>query len=141
MNDTPQPFDIPIEIGPHEGQELKLLLAGKKPLAMFSDVVPASFEWGEETFQPYVETGRIIKYEEIIHHAHPALYPGRYVYFALPGEEWRIDRLSVILHMLFVERLKTTPAIETEIGRLLGYAEHEIAVYVERFFVARPWED
>ena len=26
-------------------------------------------------------------------------------------------------------------------GRLLGYAEHEIAVYVERFFVARPWED
>lgn len=116
MNAPNPPSDIPPEIGPHEGRELELLLAETKPLAMFSDVVPASFEWGEEKFQPHVATGRLIKHEEIIPHAYsapypggPAPYPGRYVYFARPGEEWRIDRLSAILHRLYVEGQKPRP--------------------------------
>lgn len=35
-------LEIPEGIGPHEGKELELMLAGKKPLAMFSDVFPST---------------------------------------------------------------------------------------------------
>jgi hypothetical protein len=38
-------------IGPHEGKELELMLAGKKHLAAFGDIIP------EKKFPPYVENG------------------------------------------------------------------------------------
>jgi len=125
--------EIPPEIGPHEGRELELMLAGKKPAAMFSDVVPASFEWPEEEFEPYVLSGEIIKREEVIKSSNGRWLPSRYVYYALPGEEARIDRLSQINQRLFGDGEKTTKDVESEIGRLLGYAEKDIQVYVRRF--------
>lgn len=67
--------ELPPEIGPHNEQELDLLLAGEKPLAMFSDVVPASFDWGEKPFDPYVQAGRPVKHEDIIKLHYSKLYP------------------------------------------------------------------
>lgn len=132
--------DLPPEIGPHEERELELMLAGQKPMAMFSDVVHAPFDWGEASFEPFVEDGRLIKREEIVEIHHPETHLHRYIYYTLPGEEWRSERLSQIHHHLFIDRVKTTPELETEIGRLLGYTDHEIAVYIERSSILRPWE-
>jgi len=52
---------MPKEIGPHEGRELGLMLAGEKPLAMFSDIVPSSYEWPDALFEPYVSSGVLLK--------------------------------------------------------------------------------
>ncbi len=126
--------EIPPEIGPHEGRELELMLAGKKPAAMFSDVIPASFEWPEKDFEPYVLSGEIIKREEVIESSNGNWLPSRYVYYAIPGEEPRIDKLSHLNHCLYGKGEKTSPKIEREIGRLLGYDDKDIKVFIDRFF-------
>ena len=56
-------------IGPHEGKELQLMLAGTKKLAMFydmagqdtpEDIIP------EKAFENHVKNGRFIRIEQII---------------------------------------------------------------------------
>ena len=136
-NKPSRPHNFPPEIGPHEGCELVMMLAGDKPLAMFSDVVPPSFDWGEDKFQPYVDQGRLLKYEETLEHTRLSNHLHRYVYFALPSERWRIERLSALNQSLCTGKRKTNREIETEIGQLLGYSAREIDVYVERFFSMR----
>jgi hypothetical protein len=125
---------IPPEIGPHEGRELELLLAGKKPVAMFSDVIPQSFELPEKDFAPFVETGQLIRREVRFSPYKPGRLGLRFLFYALPEEEWRIGRLIEIHRAIHENGKSTTPGIETEIGRLLGYLDHEIQFFVERFF-------
>ena len=115
----------PIEIGPHEDRELELMLAGTKPLAMFTEVVPPSFEFPEAEFAPYVATGEIIRYEEIYRNPRSE-FATRIVYFALAGEEWRIDALHAINDAIFSGRRATTEQDDIETGRLLGYSDEEI---------------
>jgi hypothetical protein len=80
----------------HTQFELPLMLEGRKPFAHFSEPYPS--EWFDELigrFDPYVEAGLIVRrtlrfpFEE---RAHLAKARGMLeVYFALPGDEWRID--------------------------------------------------
>jgi hypothetical protein len=82
-------------IGPHDGRELELMLAGEKALAVFVEVVPpeAGLDLVPDTaFAPYVAAGRIVRVETL----QPAPPPWeraqlRRVYFALADERWRID--------------------------------------------------
>lgn len=124
--------ELPKDVGPHEERELELMLAGKKPLAMFNDDLPPGMEPPEVTFDPHVRAGRFIKRELVV--SGVAGFPAgfRYYFFALPGEEWRIDRMIEINRGLFEGKVRTTPELETEIGRLLGYDEADIQVFLNR---------
>ncbi len=126
MTDQPE---LPEGIGPHEEKELELMLAGEKPLAMFSDVVPASFDWGEDRFEPYVAEGQFIKMEFFLDKPEHNL-TFRFVYFALPGEEWRIEKLHTINASIFIGTKEPVKEDDVETGRLLGYNEQEIQIFL-----------
>jgi hypothetical protein len=119
---------VPKGIGPHEGKELELLLSGSKPLAMFSDIVPASFDWGENTFAPYVENGSLIKREMVLEKENIQF---RFVYFSQKNEEWRIKQLHKINADVFYGICKPTQEDDIKTGQLLGYTEEEINVFID----------
>ena len=121
--------DIPEGIGPHELRELELMLAGEKPLAMFSDVVPSSFEWPEANFEPHVQAGTFVKREKILRISDMPL-PMRYVYYALPQEDWRIDKLHAINAEIQTGRRKSTDQDEVDTGRLLGYSDDQVRIFL-----------
>ena len=50
-------------IGPHEGRELELMLAGKKPLALFSAPTFEAETLPIKDFAPYVDDGLIIEFD------------------------------------------------------------------------------
>jgi len=120
----------PIGIGPHEDQELELMLAGTKPLAMFTDLIPPSFEFPEADFAPHVASGEIVRHEEI-YRSPQSEFATRIVYFALAGEEWRIDALHAVNDAIFSGRRPATEQDDIETGRLLGYSDEEIAGYLD----------
>lgn len=106
---------IPKGIGPHEGQELKLMLCKKKPLAIFSTDYPNHLEHPEIKFRDYVAQGRFIRGElSISQHI-------KHIYFSQPSENWRINRMIEIDHHLFILKQPTSECLEREIGELLGY--------------------
>ncbi len=110
------------------------MLAGKKPLAMFNDDLPEGMEPPEISFDPYVANGRFVKGELTVPAS--AFKDGclRYYFYALRGEQWRIARMIEILRGLFELHLPTTPELEAETGRLLGYDDADIFVFLDHFF-------
>jgi hypothetical protein len=104
------------------------MLAGTKPLAMFSDVVPSPYEWPDAAFDPHVAAGRLVKKEFLTNL--PDGHTVRHLFFALPGEAWRIEEAYALSLMHFDE-----PGIEADeccarLGRLLGYSENEIQAFL-----------
>src|SRR3546814_12082269 len=63
----------PDGVGPHEGRELELMLAGGKPLAMFGDGVGSTHEFPEIDFAPFVAEGTFVRREVIYHTPTPGL--------------------------------------------------------------------
>jgi hypothetical protein len=121
----------PPEIGPHEERELELMLAGVKPLAYFSELTRADFEFPDAEFEPHVKTGRIIKRD--ILHIQTLLGQNeeiRSLYYALPGEEWRIDKAHANRLRGYQTR-KKSDYDSREMGELLGYTKHEIDVFLK----------
>lgn len=114
------------------------MLAGKKLLAMFNDDIPEGMEPPEVVFDPHAAEGRFVKREAILPVA--AFKPAgpRYYLCALPGEEWRMERLIDLQRGFFEHRLPTTRALETEIGQLLGYDEFDIRALMNRWFAFQP---
>ncbi|MGJ3260416.1 MAG: hypothetical protein ACFE0S_12515 [Rhodospirillales bacterium] len=128
--------DAPPGIGPHELRELELMLAGTKPLAMFSDIVPASIELPEADFEPFVETGRIVKKVEFIEHARSG-YVFRHLYYALPGEEWRIAEMHAFDIQIASGKYRFNPDDERRIGWLLGYDKEDVEKFIARFLARK----
>lgn len=126
-NDGNHPI-VPPGIGPHELRELELMLAGKKPLAMFYDGLAARWIIPEAEFEPYVQAGRIVKH--VIITPDCGGMDSICVYYALPGEEWRIDALEAINHATRSGARPATDQDDIETGRLLGYSEDEIAAFL-----------
>jgi hypothetical protein len=80
----------------HNGRELGLMLMGTKPLAYFLNFVPNEFDvniryW--RMFDRHVAAGRLIGREVFD-------LPHRRLLYALPGHEWRIDAMLVLLNEL-----------------------------------------
>lgn len=125
---TQDNFELPPGIGPHNDRELELMLAGTKPMAMFSDAVHVSSYFPEADFAPYVAAGKIIRIEEII----PASpYDARYLFFALPGEEWRIEEALIMCRNLWAGTVKNHDEDSRRMGELLGYSRGEIEEFIE----------
>lgn len=124
-------LQIPDGVGPHEEKELELLLAGKKPAAKFCDIIPASFDWGEKDFEPYVQVGRLVKREWIFEKDG---YTSRFIYFALPHKKDHIDKLYEIDRSYIDGPQKNETEMDEDdilTGQLLGYSEEEISIFLQ----------
>ena len=122
--------DTPEGIGPHEGRELDLMLAGEKPVAMFGDIIPSDYEWPDEKFEPYVKSGQLCK-EEYFTRTADGKYRVRNLYYALPHETWRIAQLHAFATAYFDTLCKESLENSTRIGRLLGYSEEQISIFIK----------
>jgi len=120
--------ETPKGIGPHEGRELELMLAQKKPLAMFSEIVPSSYEWPDQKFEPYVVSGKLVKKEFLVE-TPDGRHQVRYLFFALPNEAWRIDEAYALSRMHFKSWSKEAEEACVRLGRLLGYTEEDIRIF------------
>lgn len=129
--------DLPSGIGPHELRELELMLKGEKPLAMFSDAVPATIELPEADFEPFVKSGQIVKRVEYLTLG-PKEPTFRFLYYALPEETWRIDEMHKINISIHVAQNYDTDRDEWKVGRLLGYRDDDIACFIAH--VRKPFK-
>ena len=106
----------------HDGRELALMLAGKKPFGFVmlpkqtNDPRPAIFE-------RLANEGRIkLKVVDA----------PRFTTFllAVSGEEWRWSAFALLQEV--ASKAGWTPAVERFLGRLLGYSDREIDIYLEK---------
>jgi hypothetical protein len=120
----------------HNGRELSLMLEGKKPLAIFHDLIFVDDvdDKIERDFAQHVDQGRFVRREEQDLLPNPQPIGGRLALgtriqlYALPKEDWRIDA-----YLLLTNAAKGRPwndALESFVGRLLGYTEEEIAAWL-----------
>jgi hypothetical protein len=121
-------------IGPHEGKELDLMLAGRKRVAMFSDIIRSDYEIPEEiipenAFGPHISSGTFTRIsEDIIFHLTGDIH--RYVLFSYPDDIWRAQAILWIKHDSLSGR-KIDDQDDVIIGRLLGYTEADIQHFLE----------
>lgn len=126
MSDIENDIELPDGIGPHEGRELELMLAGEKPVAVFGDSVTPTFDWGEADWLPHVDAGRFIKTCQIVTKLGIDL---RLVYFCQPDQVASVEELQKINADLCVNP-RFDPAMEQRIGELLGYEAWQIDAYI-----------
>jgi hypothetical protein len=115
----------------HTNRELSLMLAGTKPLAVFSESLPnPGIELiPERRFDPYVHAGRFIKQEHV---SVLADLRTRSVLYALPREAWRIP--AYLLLKSTAEKVGWNESFERMEGSLLGYQDWQNDQYIERIF-------
>lgn len=126
----------PASIGPHEGRELQLMLAGMKPLALVSN----SYRWSP--FDKAVATGQLIAASvqvpmhqlrrDLLGRLFGLFEPGlaEVRFYALPQHEARLRALCEIYahpRPAFGEFQHAT------IGWLLGYTDVEIAAFLDHW--------
>lgn len=124
---APQPeITLPNGIGPHEGKELDLMLAGTKPVAMFGDSLEVTFDWGEDDWTHHIESGRFIKHTQILTKYNLDI---RQVYFGQPDRMGDIEELMHIQANLFANP-RWDFDLERRIGKLLGYEDCQIDAFI-----------
>lgn len=128
-------------IGPHEGKELELMLAGQKKFAFFHDVIPITKKISEEiipekTFAPHVAQGKIFRFSEDIRDMKSEDVI-RYVCFVLPGEEWRAQFFLWLARQRVLGLIPADDACDIMVGRLLGYSESDITEFLHKQKIRR----
>lgn len=128
--------DVPYMV--HTGFELPLMLEGRKPFAAFGDAYPS--EWFDNylaPFEPFVQSGKISR--RIVDTPMPHLKKRnpkwdriRDVYFALPGEEWRIDAYIQLLDAHLKSESGWNDEQERLQGSLLGYEDWQNDWWIEQ---------
>lgn len=122
-------------IGPHEGKELELMLAGVKPLAAFSDLIPASGApiseeiIPEKAFAAAVSKKLVSKHIREFSTRHPHEHY-RCVCYTLPHQEWRAEALMWIRQQTLQGLMPSDTAVDIMLGRLLGYSEADIQLFI-----------
>ncbi len=112
-------FDLGYPI--HTNRELGLMLRGLKPLAAFTMIVgdePSALVRYLRLFDRHAAQGKFVREEKI---DRSGVLSVRRVFYARPGEEWRIQAMSRLLN----ERRGWTLDGERREGFLLGYEEWE----------------
>lgn len=122
--------DLPYQI--HTNRELALMLARKKPLAVFVGVYFTTLEFEqipeEGVFHPYVASGRFVKREYIEIVGREGASKTRRILYARPSESWRID--SYILLMQTARKVGWNEGFERIEGALLGYEEWQLDAHI-----------
>jgi hypothetical protein len=122
--------DLPYQV--HTNRELRMMLLGKKPLAVFSHPCgseSSAQEIPERLFDPYVSSGRFVKREVIEPSSSNGSAAARTVFFATPSDAWRIDAYLALMGSAQV--VGWSEELERQQGRLLGYTERENDAYLE----------
>jgi len=122
-------FSVPDGVGPHEERELEMLLAGSKPLAMFSDEKAWGFDFGEVRFDKHVESGELVKASEMGEPGKDGIALRR-VYYARPEAAWRIPVLQALIREPYPRDADEAAAVEELTGKLLGYSDQEIQAFL-----------
>jgi hypothetical protein len=121
----------------HCGRELELMLAGRKPLALFYDdaLAPAGeAAIPEARFDAYVARGDLVKGAATLELPDPELgEPARvrYVLYALREEHWRIPAMLLALELHGRAPGLADEGLERMICALLGYTPEETAACLE----------
>ena len=121
----------------HAGRELELMLAGRKPLALFYDDARAPAGEAaipEARFDAYVARGELVKGEVTLElpdpeQGAPALV--RYVLYALRDERWRIPAMQLALDLHGRTPGLADEGLERMICALLGYTPEETAACLD----------
>ena len=122
----------PNSVGPHEGRELALMLAGVKPLSMFVEPVDCDFElFPEEEFDKLVLQQKLKKRVSIEKSGKTDQPDMRRVLYSLPGDEWRIDAMILVQQLYATLLPGWRPDLERVIGLLLGYERVGIESFVK----------
>lgn len=118
----------------HTGRELALMLAGKKPLAMFYAEIselPDESLIPDGAFAPHVASGQFTRGEITLESSYSVSLGRnaqiRYVFFAPVDEAWRITALSLLRESFAKSQCPWNEALERMEGRLLGYSDEEVS--------------
>lgn len=116
----------------HTGYELPLMLEGRKPFAFFSgDPAARELKETKALFAPHVAAGTLVLKTFEFAKMCPTTMGGEkelrtlYLTYALPGEEWRIERFRKRCDQLFHNWRPWTVEDEREEGLLLGYSDEQ----------------
>jgi hypothetical protein len=128
--------DVPYMM--HTSFELPLMLEGRKPLAVFGEGYPS--DWLDDylaSFEQFVQAGRIVRRiidtpMPHIKERRPDLDGIRNVYFALPGEEWRIDAYLLLMETHHKSDVAWNDSQERFQGSLLGYEDWQNDWWIEQ---------
>lgn len=126
---------LDISAAGHSGHELELMLAGRKPLALFYD--DADDPLGaipEGAFAPHVAAGTLAAGELVLEVADPELARPcrvRYVLYALAAEQWRIPAAFLAIRTRMAVNALADEGLERLLCALLGYSAEETAACLE----------
>ncbi len=112
------------------------MLSGKKHLAVFHDYFYPEESISEEiipekAFQPYVLSGRIVRFEKILFSKkmnHQVLY----VCFTTPEEDWRAKAYLWFCEGIHTQRFQPNPYHDYYLGKLLGYSDPDITDFTSQ---------
>lgn len=123
-------------IGPHQGKELELMLAGEKHLSVFCEAVIEGEEISEEiipenSFAPYIASGKIKRFSQDF--ISPKLpFPARYVCFTLNGHEWRAQAFLWLKQETINGHIPFDQTYERFVGCILGYEDSDIDEFIKK---------
>lgn len=112
-------MSLPSGIGPHEGIEFDLLIAGRKNVALFFDYEPDGVSAFSDSEEYVVERHRAI-------HKNGLPYTVLIIYRV--GYEGDAHKL---ISYALDQSSKFDPDRERDIGRILSYADWEIEAFIE----------
>tara|TARA_B100000678_G_C18211512_1_gene503547 strand:+ start:994 stop:1362 length:369 start_codon:yes stop_codon:yes gene_type:complete len=104
----------------HTNREFGLMMAGRKPMAVFvdgKDRFPEVVARYIRLFDRHVARGRVCRRDHFAEIEGPRSYCQHRIFFALPGEEWRVDAYIALLD----GDGRWTADHERRQGELLGY--------------------
>jgi len=121
----------------HDGHELELMLAGRKPLSFFyedADIPCAGSAVPEADFDRYVKTGIFCKGETVISGSiHPRTgrpVRTRYVFYSTKAEQWRITAMILVLKTMLRTERRPDEGLDRMTGSLLGYTDEQNDEYI-----------
>jgi hypothetical protein len=130
----PQEDDAPYTL--HTGRELRLMLDGTKPMAVFSDFYPQPpnpWVFPEDVFAPHVLSGLLVRREYcqlLAKVPHESVKGARVLIYARAAEAWRIDAYITMQSAAF--RSGWNEGFERMEGALLGYEEWQTDDHLRR---------
>lgn len=122
----------------HTNRELGLMLAGRKPFAMFAHERIAGFEKTDalagQGFDAHVASGAFTEHVRTFTRRPLDGSPVEidYHFYARPGEEWRVDACCLLLDLL--HRGAWGPQLEWLQGKLLGYTDEQNMEHLSRMY-------
>ena len=135
MTGADEKYVRPSFLGPHEGRELELMLAGKKHLSVFFLEEGIEREiFPERQFDLHVAQGIFLKDVRVVNYvsADGEEMSARSVLYATAGEAWRIPAMRMIEDVYYSMGRGWRPDLERVIGSLLGYDRNDVELFIER---------